>query len=225
MFIQGYGLTETTPISAVTPDFVTNVSSAGKTIINGIVRVDDPDENGEGELVISTDTLMMGYYEDEAATAEVIEIDENGRRWFHSGDIGRVEDGDVIYVTGRIKNVIVTQNGKNIYPEELELLLSNSPIINEVMVYGREIPGNKELTVTARVIPEYDEITKLYGDKSTDEIYDLLMEEIRAVNKKVTGYKAIKALEIKDGAFIKTSTQKIKRFMEIKEGRILQAGR
>ncbi len=221
IFLQGYGLTETCPISAVTPEYDTRVGSAGKTIINGIIKVDNPDEKGEGELVISTNTLMMGYYEDENATNEVIETDENGRRWFHSGDIGRVDNEGFVYVTGRIKNVIVTQNGKNIYPEELELLLGDVDVIQESMVYGKEVPGEKELIVTARVIPNYDRIKELYGEVSLGEIYRLIMHEIREINKKTTNYKAIKSLEIKDGPFIKTTTQKIKRFAEIKEGKIL----
>ena len=143
MFLQGYGLTETSPISAVTPDFDTKVGSAGKTIINGKIKVDNPDEKGEGELLISTNTLMMGYYENEEATKEVIEYDEEGRRWFHSGDIGYVDKNDFVYITGRIKNVIVTQNGKNIFPEELELLLSSIEEIEECMVYGKEVERRK----------------------------------------------------------------------------------
>ena len=143
IFLQGYGLTETSPISAVTPDFDTKVGSAGKTIINGKIKVDNPDEKGEGELLISTNTLMMGYYENEEATKEVIEYDEEGRRWFHSGDIGYVDKNDFVFITGRIKNVIVTQNGKNIFPEELELLLSSIEEIEECMVYGKEVERRK----------------------------------------------------------------------------------
>ncbi len=222
IFLQGYGLTETCPISAVTPEYDTKVGSAGKTIVNGIIRVDNPDEKGEGELVISTDTLMIGYYEDEEATNEVIEVDDKGRRWFHSGDIGRVDDEGFVYVTGRIKNVIVTQNGKNIYPEELELLLGNVEEIEESMVYGKEVPGEKELIVTARVIPNYDYIKATYGEVSNAEVHRLIMHKIREINKKTTNYKAIKGLELKDGPFIKTTTQKIKRFAEIKEGKILE---
>ena len=221
IFLQGYGLTETCPIAAVTPEYDTRLGSAGKTIVDGIIRVESPDEKGEGELLISTDTLMIGYYEDEEATNDAIEVDADGRRWFHSGDIGRVDDEGFVYVTGRIKNVIVTQNGKNIYPEELELLLGNIDEIEEVMVYGKEIPGEKELIVTARVIPDYNKIEELYGEVSVSEIYRLIMHQIREVNKKTTNYKAIKALEIKDGPFIKTTTQKIKRFAEIADGKIL----
>ena len=222
LFMQGYGLTETSPISAVTPDYENKIGSAGKIIINGKVKVDNPDEKGEGEILLSTNTLMMGYYEDQEATDEVIEYDEEGRRWFHSGDIGYVDKDDFIYITGRIKNVIVTQNGKNIYPEELELLLSPVQEILECMVYGKEVEGEKELIVTCRVIPNYDKIKELYGEKSTKEIYDIIWDKIKQVNKKVTSYKAIKALELRDGEFIKTTTKKIKRFVEIKEGKLLQ---
>ena len=219
-FLQGYGLTETCPIAAVTPEYDTRVGSAGKTIINGIIKVDNPDEKGEGELLISTNTLMMGYYEDEEATKEVIEVAEDGRRWFHSGDIGYVNKDGFIYVTGRIKNVIVTQNGKNIYPEELELLLNEVEEIEECMVYGKEVAGEKELIVTCRAIPNYDKIKELYGQKSDKEIHEIIWNKIKEVNKKVVNYKAIKGLEIKDGEFIKTTTKKIKRFVEIKEGKI-----
>lgn len=219
-FLQGYGLTETCPITAVTPEFEPRIGSAGKTIINGKVKVDNPDKNGEGELLISTNTLMMGYYEDQEATDEVIEYGEDGRRWFHSGDIGYVDKDDYIYITGRIKNVIVTQNGKNIFPEELELLLASVEEIEECMVYGKEVEGEKELIVTCRAIPNYDKIKETYGDKTDKEIHEIIWNKIKSVNKKVTNYKAIKCLEIKDGEFIKTTTKKIKRFVEVKEGKI-----
>ena len=121
-FIQGYGLTETAPISAVTPDYKLNVGSAGKTIWQADIKVDNPNEDGDGELMIKSPTLMLGYYEDEEATKEA--ITEDG--YFHSGDIGHVDSEGYVYITGRIKNVIVTQNGKNIYPEEIEGLLAKS---------------------------------------------------------------------------------------------------
>ena len=220
LFLQGYGLTETSPISAVTPDYNPKVGSAGKTIINGKVKVDNPNEKGEGELLISTNTLMLGYYEDEEATNEAIECDKDGRRWFHSGDIGYVTKDDFIYITGRIKNVIVTQNGKNIFPEELELLLSPVEEIEECMVYGKEVEDEKELIVTCRALPNYEKIKELYGEKTDKEIYDIIWKKIKEANKKVTNYKAIKGLEIKDGEFIKTTTKKIKRYVEVKEGKI-----
>ena len=120
---------------------------------------------------------------------------------------------DFIYITGRIKNVIVTQNGKNIFPEELELLLSPVEEISECMIYGKEVEGEKELIVTCRAIPNYDKIKETYGEKTDKEIYDIIWNKIKTVNKKVTPYKTIKGLEIKDGEFIKTTTKKIKRFV------------
>ena len=224
-FLQGYGLTETSPIAAVTPEYDPRVGSAGKTIAGGIIKVKNPDASGSGELMISTDTLMMGYYEDPEATAEAIETDENGRRWFNSGDLGYIDNDDFVYITGRIKNVIVTQNGKNIYPEELELLLADIPEIRECMVYGKEVDGSKELVVTCRAIPDDDRIKAMHGNVSDKEVYDIIFAKIKEVNRKVTNYKAIKRLELKDGEFIKTSTKKIKRFAEIREGKILDIGK
>ena len=129
-----------------------------------------------------------------------------------------------VYITGRIKNVIVTQNGKNIYPEELEQLLLDNGDFSDCMVYGKEVPGEKELVVTARVIPNYDKLREEYGEMTTEEIYKILLHDIREINKKTTNYKAIKGLEIKDGDYIRTSTKKIKRYREIKEGKILPIG-
>jgi len=220
-FLQGYGLTETSPIAAVTPDYDMRIGSAGKTVLNGKIRVDDPDEKGEGELLISTDTLMMGYYQDDAATKSAIEYDDDGRRWFRSGDVGFVDSDDFVYITGRIKNVIVTQNGKNVFPEELELLISAYEEIEDCMVYGKSADGGNELTVTCRVMPDYAKIKELYGEKNIDEIRDIIWNRIREVNGKVPAYKAVKSLEIKDGDFIKTTTQKIKRYVEINEGKVL----
>ena len=217
LFLQGYGLTETAPIAALTPDFDTRVGSAGKAVVGAELRIDNPNENGEGEVLISSKTLMLGYYEDEEATREAI-FEENGKRWFRSGDVGYMDKDGFLYITGRSKNVIVTQNGKNIYPEEIELLLSKHPEIKECMVYGKEVEGEKELTITARVIPNYEEIEEKYGKGlDEEEIYKIIWDKIKEVNKGLTSYKAIKNLEIKHDDFVKTTTMKIKRFEEIKK--------
>ena len=216
LFLQGYGLTETAPIAALTPDFNTKVGSAGKAVICAELKIDNPNENGEGEVLIRSKTLMLGYYEDEEATKEAI-FEENGERWFHSGDVGYMDNDGFLYITGRSKNVIVTQNGKNIYPEEIELLLAKHNEIKECMVYGKEVEGEKELTITARVIPNYEYIEEKYGkDLDEDAIYKIIWDKIKEVNKGLTSYKAIKKLEIKHDEFIKTTTMKIKRYEEIK---------
>lgn len=219
-FLQGYGLTETAPIAALTPEYQTKVGSAGKAIPKGEIRIEDPNENGEGEVLIKSPTLMIGYYEDEEATKEVIE-EINGERWFHSGDIGYLDKDGFLYITGRSKNVIVTQNGKNIYPEEIELLLSQVPEIKECMVYGKEDSenkNNKELIISVKVIPNLEKLEKEHGKDLTDEqIREIIWPKIKEVNKKLTSYKAIKNLEIKHDEFEKTTTMKIKRYAEIKK--------
>ena len=151
-------------------------------------------------------------------TAKVINKDG----YFNSGDIGYIDENGFIYLTGRSKNVIVTQNGKNVYPEEIEMLLERVPEIKEVMVYGKAPEANskkddKELIITAKVIPDYDKIEELHDidDDDEDKIYDLIWNKIKEVNKQLTSYKAVKALEIKEGEFEKTSTMKIKRYKEI----------
>jgi len=214
MFLQGYGLTETAPIAALTPEYDTKVGSAGKPVICADIKIHNPNENGEGEVWIKSKTLMLGYYENEEATNEVI---QDG--WFNAGDIAYMDDDGFIYITGRSKNVIVTQNGKNIYPEEIELLLGKLEEIKECMVYGKQLnEDDKELTITARVIPNYEKIEEKYGkDLSEEKIYDIIWNEIKQVNRKLTSYKAIKRLEIKKDEFEKTTTMKIKRFAEIKK--------
>lgn len=217
-FLQGYGLTETAPIAALTPDFQTKVGSAGKAVIDAELKIDNPNENGEGEVLIRSKTLMLGYYQDEEATKESI-FEEDGKRWFRSGDIGYLDNEGFLYITGRSKNVIVTQNGKNIYPEEIEIMLSNIPEIKECMVYGKKNEKeDKELTISVKVIPNQEEIEARHGkDLTEEEVHKIIWEKIKEVNKKLTSYKAIKNLEIKHDEFEKTTTMKIKRYAELKK--------
>ena len=214
MFLQGYGLTETAPIAALTPEYDTRVGSAGKPVICADIKINNPNENGEGEVWIKSKTLMLGYYENEEATNEVM---HDG--WFNAGDIAYLDDDGFLYITGRTKNVIVTQNGKNIYPEEIELLLGKVDEIKECMVYGKQLnEDDKELTITVKVIPDYEKIEEKHGKALSEEkIYDIIWNEIKQVNRKLTSYKAIKRLEIKKDEFEKTTTMKIKRFAEIKK--------
>ena len=214
-FLQGYGLTETAPIAALTPDYDPRVGSAGKAVKCAEIKIKDPNENGEGEVLIKSKTLMLGYYEDEEATKAVIDED----RWFNSGDVGYLDKDGFLYITGRSKNVIVTQNGKNIYPEEIEILLKKNAEIKECMVYGKAVENSKELVITARVIPNLIEIEEKYGkDNISDEkVHDIIWKIIKDVNKTLTSYKAIKELEIKKGDFEMTTTMKIKRYKELQK--------
>ena len=219
-FLQGYGLTETAPIAALTPDWDMRVGSAGKSVVWDEIKISEPNEKGEGEIWIKGKTVMLGYYEDEEATAAVM---NDG--WFNSGDIGYMDEDGFIYITGRSKNVIVTQNGKNIYPEEIETLLSKVDEIAESMVYGKEVAGEKELIITARVIPDYEKIEELHGaGLNEEEVYKVIWEQIRKVNRKLSNYKTIKKLEIKTEQFEKTSTMKIKRYAELAKDTAQTAG-
>lgn len=211
-FLQGYGLTETAPIAALTPEFNPTVGSVGKPVICAEVKIDNPNQEGEGEILIRSTTLMLGYYENEKATSEVV---ENG--WFHSGDLGYISEDGFIYITGRSKNVIVTQNGKNIYPEEIELLLGKVNEIKECMVYGKQDKGN-ELKITARVIPNREYIAENYEKNLSDkEIHKIIWDKIKETNKELVSYKAVKELELKNDEFVKTTTMKIKRAEELKK--------
>lgn len=213
-FLQGYGLTETAPIAALTPEYEpSRYASTGKAVLGTDIKVINPNEAGEGELLIKGPTVMLGYYEDEEATNEVM---QDG--YFCSGDIGRIDEDGYIYITGRSKNVIVTQNGKNIYPEEIEMLLGNVEEISECMVYGQKQEGknDKELVITAKIIPNYTKIEQLHGkDLSEEEIEKIIWNKVKEVNKKLTSYKAVKKIEIKKDEFEKTTTMKIKRYAEI----------
>lgn len=212
-FLQGYGLTETAPIAALTPECDPRVGSVGIPVNCAQIKIHNPNENGEGEIWIKSKTLMLGYYEDEEATKEVV---YDG--WFNSGDIGYQDKDGYVYVTGRSKNVIVTQNGKNIYPEEIELLLSKIPEIAECMVYGKEVEGEKELIISVKVIPNQEEIERLHGkDLKEEEIHKIIWNKIKEVNKTLTSYKAIKNLELKHDEFAKTTTMKIKRYVELQK--------
>ena len=217
-FLQGYGLTETAPIAALTPEYKPCVGSVGKPVVQADIKIENPNENGEGEILIKSPTLMIGYYENDEETKKV--IDKDG--YFHSGDIGYINKDGYIFITGRSKNVIVTQNGKNIYPEEIEMLLDKVDEIKECMVYGKKPEKNsrreeKELIITARVIPDYEKITEIYGEKSKEEIYDIIWKKIKEENKKLESFKAVKNLEIKEGEFEKSSTLKIKRYKELEK--------
>lgn len=206
--LQGYGLTETAPIAALTPEFDRKPGSVGKPVNCAEFKIDNPNENGEGEILIKSDTLMLGYYKDKEKTDEVV-VDG----WFHSGDIGYIDQKQNVFVTGRCKNVIVTKNGKNIYPEELELLIGNLAEVKECVVVGKESTMKDDLVITAMIFPNYQYISKKYSvDSSENEkIQEMLMEKIKEINEKLPSYKRVKKVEVKQKEFDKTTTMKIKR--------------
>jgi long-chain acyl-CoA synthetase len=203
--IQGYGLTECAPILALNRDVDFNNKSAGLPLPGVDIKIVDKDENGIGEIIGKGANIMLGYFEDEAATKEA--IDPEG--YFHTGDLGYLDENGFIIITGRKKNVIISKNGKNIFPEEIESLLSRSPYIAESLVTGED-DNREDIIVTATIFPNMEEITKKFGENpDPDAIQALFDEECDKVNELLVSYKHIRKVIIRDTEFEKTTSKKI----------------
>jgi long-chain acyl-CoA synthetase len=175
------------------------------------IKIHEPNEQGIGEIIAKGPSVMLGYYDNEEANKEAL-VDG----WFHTGDLGYYDKDGYLFVTGRKKNVIVLKNGKNIYPEELEILVSRLPFVSENMVYGRPTKDN-DLEIAIKVVYNTDYMANTYPDKSKEEYYDIVWNEIKQINKTMPAYKHIRNLILTDEPMIKTTTQKIKRADEIKK--------
>ena len=216
--VQGYGLTECSPMAALNPDVEKDMrnSSVGHVLPGMEVKIINPDSEGIGEICFKGPNVMMGYYNNKEATDEVL-IDG----WFHTGDLGYVDEQDFVYITGRKKNVIITDSGKNVFPEELEYELSKIPYISESMVWGSDqYDSSNDRSIVATVTLDEDEIESKLGKIYSDEdIEKLIWSEIDIINEKNPFYKRIKKLVIRHKEFEKTTGKKIKRFLnENKEG-------
>ena len=207
--LQGYGLTECSPLVAGNTDFFQKDDAAGLPIPNVEYKIENPNNEGVGEIIVKGPNVMLGYYEDEKRTKETI-IDG----WFHTGDLGKIDKDGYLYITGRCKSVIVTKNGKNIYPEEVEYYLNDNPLISESLVLGVQKEGDDETYVNAQIYPNIEAITEyLKGSIPTkEEIRKLISDAVSSVNKKLPNYKHIKNFIIRDKEFEKTTTQKVKRY-------------
>lgn len=204
--LQGYGLTECSPLLVGNSDFYFNAKSTGIAIPGVEIMIDDPNVDGVGEILARGENIMLGYFNDEEATACAL---EGG--WFHTGDLGRMDPDGALYITGRKKNVIVTENGKNIYPEELEARFSAFAAVEEVIIVPDNTKGKTE--IKAKIYPSLERIKKELGRLPTTEEIRTLMESIVAeINKKMPDYKQIRVLEVLTEALEKTGTRKVKRY-------------
>lgn len=205
---QGYGLTECSPIVICNSDKEGKHASIGRPIPGVEAKLINCDENGVGELCVKGPMVMLGYYKNEEATNAVFDYDG----WFHTGDLATVDKDGYYYICGRSKNVIVTRNGKNIYPEELEALLLKEDVVKECMVVGAE-SDKDDTIVKARIFPDLSVISAKTGsvNVSAEEIAKEIKKAVRNVNDQVVAYKAIKDIEIMEKEFAKTTTAKIKR--------------
>ncbi len=208
--IQGYGLTETSPVLAAESINVLRYGSIGYPMPSVEIKIFEPNEEGIGEIIAKGPNVMLGYYEDEEATKEVI---ING--WYHTGDLGYKDKDGIIFITGRKKNVIVLKNGKNVYPEEIEVLVNNLPYVAESMVYGEE--KDDDLMVSVKIVYNKDYIKEKYGNIEEETLRDIVWQDIKQINTKLPKYKYMKKLILTDEPMIKTTTQKIKRNSELEK--------
>ncbi len=212
--LQGYGLTEASPVLAVNPMNRPMNQSVGFPIPGVEIKIAQPDEKGIGEIIARGPNIMLGYYNNKKATDEVL---KDG--WLYTGDLGYFDADGYLHITGRKKSVIVTQTGKNIYPEELEEQLIKSEWIKEVLVVPRIDPKTKKEEVCALIFPDYEFLEQYSISKnitlSEDDVWKIYKDEIQKVNEKLPAYKKITQYEIREEEFPKTTTQKIKRHMFI----------
>ena len=204
--LQGYGLTETSPVLTAENDKNICYGSVGFPLVNVEIKIDNPNEQGIGEVIAKGPNVMLGYYEMENETKEVL---KDG--WLYTGDLGYLDKKGHLFITGRKKNVIVLKNGKNVYPEEMEIMINNLPYVAESMVFG--YPKDDDLIVSTKIVYNED-----YNNIQEKELYEMIWKDIKEkVNKFLPNYKHIKKLIISNEPMIKTTTQKIKRFEEIKK--------
>lgn len=178
------------------------------------VKIDSPDEIGVGEIIVKGPNVMLGYYDNETATNEVL---KDG--WFYTGDLGYFDKDGYLFVTGRKKNVIVLKNGKNIYPEELEILIAKLPYVTENLVFGRPTKDD-DLDINAKIVYNTELMSNMYPNINKEDYYNIIWSDIKEINKQMPAYKHIRSIIVTDEPMIKTTTQKIKRTEEIK--RILE---
>jgi long-chain acyl-CoA synthetase len=208
---HGYGLTETAPVLAMETDTMKRAGSIGVSLPNVELEIVEPDSDGIGEIRAKGPNIMIGYYNNEEATNEII---KDG--WLYTGDLGYVDKDGYIYVAGRKKNVIVLQNGKNIFPEEIEMLYTVNPLIDEALIYGKD-EGRSDIIICIKIVYNEAAIKEKYGDISEEEILKIMNEFRKEVNKNLPIYKVVKELTITTEPFNKTTTGKIKRYLAKKD--------
>ena len=211
--VQGYGLTETSPVIAAENDFKMKLGSIGVPMKDTTVEIVDKDEKGIGELRVKGPNVMLGYYENEEATKQVL---KDG--WFYTGDLGYIDKDGFIFITGRKKDMIVLKNGKKVFPEELETLVNRISEIEESIVFGMPEEDDKsKIKIAIKVVYNEEKVKEKYGNISEEELFKNIWSEIKEVNKLLPPYKYIKHMILTNKPLIKTTTQKVKRNEELKE--------
>ena len=211
--VQGYGLSETGPVIAAENYFFQKPGSVGLPMNNVQVKIDNKDDKGIGEIKVKGPNVMLGYYEMEDLTNEVL---QDG--WFNTGDLGYIDKDGALFITGRSKNLIVLKNGKKVFPEEIETLINRLDLVSECMVFGMPDPNDKnDVKLSVKVAYDEEIIKEKYSDKSEDELYDALWSEIKEINTTFPRYKHMQNLITSHEELIKTTTKKVKRHEELEK--------
>ena len=209
--VQGYGLTETSPVISAETDKEKRPGSVGLALPSLQVKIEDKDENGEGEITVKGPNVMLGYYKNEEETKKVL---KNG--WFRTGDYGYIDKDGFIFITGRKKDIIVLKNGKNVYPQEIEFLINKIPYVSESIVYSRD-KSTTDTMLCAKIVYDKEHIKEYLGEKTEQEYKQIIWEEIKKINQTLPIFKHIKSITITTQGLKKTTTQKVKRYEELKE--------
>ncbi len=205
--VQGYGLTETSPVVGVGNNKYHRIGSIGKTVPSVEVKLVDKNEEGIGELIVKGPNVMLEYYQNEKATKEVL---KDG--WFYTGDLAKIDKDGYIYICGRKKSVIVLKNGKNIFPEEMENLINKIEGVKESFIYGKQQTEDKnDIKINVLIVFDRELVQDVYKVQNDAEIYKVISNKIKEINNKMPKYKAIRGILLSEKELIKTTTNKIKR--------------
>lgn len=205
--VQGYGLTETSPVVAVGTNEEYRLGSIGKVVPSMEAKLVDVNQDGIGELVVKGPNVALGYYQDEIATQESFQGE-----WFYTGDLAKIDEDGYIFICGRKKSVIVLKNGKNIFPEEMEALVNKIEGVKESFIFGKQLTEDKEnIKIHVKVVYDKETVKNAYKAETEEEIYKAILEKIKEVNEQMPKYKAIRGLILTEEPLIRTTTNKIKR--------------
>lgn len=208
--IQGYGLTESAPVITTETTKLKRAGSVGIPLDNVQVKIQEPDQDGIGELLAKGTSTMLGYYKNEEATRKA--IDQDG--WLHTGDYGYIDKNGFVFITGRKSDIIVLRNGKNVYPQEIEFIINKLPYVEESIIYARN-KTNTDTMLCAKIVYNKENLVDKFGKQS--DYKELVWQDIKEINKELPTYKHIKEITITSEPLEKTTTQKVKRFVEIKK--------